>query len=249
MKNFCMTIKTFLFSLLVAVVAISFNTMNTASAAYQKTADNTVAAYRDANLTQRTGNERVDRGDVVTVFQETDRAYYVRYPVSNGTKDRWVPKNIFNSSTGNAQNNNGSGDLNQIINSWTGKRWNGGGQCFGFANYVFEQLHGVKAGSYASNSPVLGSVNPGVQHIFLTYDAVIDKNAVDDAFRNRARPGDFITSSRPHSMIFVRYDSNARTVWVLDANWAKPQDNVVRYHSFTLDNFANAFRKFSIYTK
>lgn len=71
---------------------------STALAAYQRTADNTVPAYRDAALTQRTGNERVDKGDVVTVFQETDKAYYVRYPVRNGTKDRWVPKNIFNSN-------------------------------------------------------------------------------------------------------------------------------------------------------
>lgn len=69
---------------------------STALAAYQRTADNTVAAYRNEALTQRTGNERVDKGDVVTVLQETDRAYYVRYPVKNGTKDRWVPKNIFN---------------------------------------------------------------------------------------------------------------------------------------------------------
>jgi len=69
-----------------------------AMAAYQKVADNTVPAYRNAELTQRTGNERVDKGDLVTVFEERDNAYFVRYPVKNGTKDRWVPKNIFNSA-------------------------------------------------------------------------------------------------------------------------------------------------------
>ena len=71
---------------------------NEVIAAYQRTADNTVPAYTNSELTQRNGNERVDKGDVVTVFQETDRAYYVRYPTSRGTKDRWVPKNIFNSN-------------------------------------------------------------------------------------------------------------------------------------------------------
>ena len=55
----------------------------------------TVPAYTNSALTQRNGNERVDKGDMVTVLQETSNAYYVRYPVSNGTKDRWVSKAIF----------------------------------------------------------------------------------------------------------------------------------------------------------
>ena len=70
-----------------------------AMAAYQKVADNTVSAYHNPELTQRTGNERVDKGDLVTVLEERSNAYYVRYPVKNGTKDRWVPKNIFNSTS------------------------------------------------------------------------------------------------------------------------------------------------------
>ena len=86
-------------------------------AAYQKVADNTVSAYHNPELTQRTGNERVDKGDLVTVLEERSNAYYVRYPVKNGTKDRWVPKNIFNSSTQTSNSLkgdvNGDGRINQ----------------------------------------------------------------------------------------------------------------------------------------
>lgn len=93
---------------------------STVLAAYQRTADNTVPAYRNSSLTQRTGNERVDKGDVVTVFQETDKAYYVRYPVRNGTKDRWVPKYIFNSTAQSQQAStahNPEGCLDSVVSN------------------------------------------------------------------------------------------------------------------------------------
>ena len=67
-----------------------------AFAAYERTADNTVPAYTDPDLRNRNGNERVDAGDRLIVFEERENSYYVRYPVRNGTKDRWVPKNVFN---------------------------------------------------------------------------------------------------------------------------------------------------------
>ena len=111
----------------------------TVFADYQRTADNTVPAYMDENLTQRTGNERVDRGDRITVHRETDRAYYVTYPVRNGTKTRWVPKNVFNSSS------QPSGDYNSKVQAFVndgryraGTRWD---NCYTYAaqftSYVF----------------------------------------------------------------------------------------------------------------
>lgn len=66
-----------------------------ASAATTRRANNTVPAFTDPALTNRNGNERVDRGDNVVVLQETNDACYVRYPTPNGTKDRWVSKCIF----------------------------------------------------------------------------------------------------------------------------------------------------------
>lgn len=90
--------KLFQFMLALALVAASLFVVSEAIAAYQRTADNTVPAFTNPELTQRNGNERVDKGDLVTVFEERGNAYYVRYPTPNGTKDRWVPKNIFNSN-------------------------------------------------------------------------------------------------------------------------------------------------------
>lgn len=87
--------------LTVAIMLITLIFSATALADYERIADNTVPAYHDANLTQRTGNERVDRGDRVIVHQETDRAYEVTYPTSRGSKRRWVPKNIFNQPNSN----------------------------------------------------------------------------------------------------------------------------------------------------
>lgn len=102
--------KLFQFVLALTLVATSIFVAGEAIAAYQRTADNTVPAYTNPELTQRNGNERVDRGDVVTVFEERGNAYYVRYPTSRGTKDRWVPKSIFNDNNGS-----GSGDVRQKL--------------------------------------------------------------------------------------------------------------------------------------
>ena len=74
----------------------------TVFADYEATAVRTVPAYHDENLTQRTGNERVDAGDRITIHRETDRAYLVTYPTPRGNKTRWVPKDVIN---GNPQPN------------------------------------------------------------------------------------------------------------------------------------------------
>ena len=84
--------------LALVVVLTMFIFSTTAFADYARVADNTVPAYTDAALTQRIGNERVDKGDRVTVHQETGNAYRVTYPTPNGSKTRWVPKNIFNAA-------------------------------------------------------------------------------------------------------------------------------------------------------
>lgn len=88
-----------IFIALAFIFTLIFST-TTAFADYQRTADNTVAAYYDEGLTDRRNGERVDRGDRVTVHQETDRAYRVTYPTPRGNKTRWVPKNIFNGNGG-----------------------------------------------------------------------------------------------------------------------------------------------------
>ncbi|MBR2142288.1 RICIN domain-containing protein [Anaerovibrio sp.] len=93
--------------LLFIVLLIVLTFASTAFADYTKIADNTVPAYTNSALTKRNGNERVDKGDRVTVHQETPNAYYVTYPVRNGTKTRWVPKNIFNNVPAPVQEQDG----------------------------------------------------------------------------------------------------------------------------------------------
>lgn len=72
---------------------------------YSKRATRKVTAYVMPDLQARSGNEWVDSGDNVTVLREEGNAYLVRYPVSGGTKTRWVNKNeIFSGSTPNNRN-------------------------------------------------------------------------------------------------------------------------------------------------
>ena len=66
---------------------------------YDKVATKTVPAYVMPDLTARSGNEQVDKGDKVTVLREEGNAIFVRYPIRGGTKERWVNKNeIFGGS-------------------------------------------------------------------------------------------------------------------------------------------------------
>ncbi len=136
--------------MLTAVLAFVVLMSSEAFAAYQRTADNTVPAYTDRNLSNRQGNERVDRGDVVTVFEETDNAYYVRYPTPRGTKDRWVPKNIFNDSSPQP-----SGDVSsrQQAMADTARRYLGSGDYNGYCQRfvrVVGQNIGLPAGNASS---------------------------------------------------------------------------------------------------
>lgn len=62
---------------------------------YEDIARQTVPAYRDAGLTQRNGNERVDEGDHVTVLQKEGNSFFVDYPAGKTRKQRWVDKMIF----------------------------------------------------------------------------------------------------------------------------------------------------------
>ena len=141
--------KLFQFVLALALVAASVFVASEAIAAYQRTADNTVPAYTNPELTQRNGNERVDRGDVVTVFEERGNAYYVRYPVRNGTKDRWVPKNIFNDSV----QPSGNVSSRQQAMADTARRYLGSnnynGYCQRFVRVVGQNI-GLPAGSASS---------------------------------------------------------------------------------------------------
>ncbi len=103
---------------------------------YSKKAAKTVPAYVMPDLAARNGNERVDAGDNVTVLREEGNAYLVRYPVSGGTKTRWVNKNEIFGGGGSYDNK-----VREFVNNGkykAGTRWK---NCFNYAaaftNYVF----------------------------------------------------------------------------------------------------------------
>lgn len=91
--------------------------------------------YTDENLTVRIGNEEVWKDDKVTVLNENDRAYFIRYPVKNGYKERWVEKSIFEPIPIPPE-------LQDLINYWNGKTWKDHSylpnvkQCKEFASYI-----------------------------------------------------------------------------------------------------------------
>lgn len=78
-----------------------------------------VKAYTNSSLTATNGNEYVSQGDRVTVLNKQGNAYYVRYPVRNGTKDRWVSEDIFNSASSSSSSY--TNKLNSLINQYNGK--------------------------------------------------------------------------------------------------------------------------------
>lgn len=116
----------------------------TVFADYEATAQRTVPAYHDPGLTQRTGNERVDKGDRIIVHQESGNAIYVTYPTPRGSKTRWVSKDVLIPDNHNnrqqamvdtARRYMGSGDFN--------------GYCQRFVRIVGENI-GLPSGNAAS---------------------------------------------------------------------------------------------------
>lgn len=96
---------------------------------YNKTAQRQTKAYATSSLDSVYGNEWVDKGDVVTVLEETSNAYKVRYPVRNGYKERWVNKNIFTveSVSSNTNNNiNWDSKVGQQLANTNGEKYKSG---------------------------------------------------------------------------------------------------------------------------
>lgn len=91
--------------------------------AWKATMNKRATAYMDANLTQRNGNEYADKGDTVTVLDESSKGYYVEYPLTRGgTKKRWVVRTAvtaLNVSDNNNTNNTNNSTPNAFANGAT----------------------------------------------------------------------------------------------------------------------------------
>lgn len=212
--------------------------------------------FENANLTAKKG--RVDTADPVTVFEETGSSYHIRYKTnSGGMKEGWVTREIFKESI--PPNNE---TLNSLMNNWVGKKWDNrnynelkGKECLGFANYIFKQLHGSICGyGYTPNRYVIYNRKPGVREVAsLSYT---NYNNLHTFFQS-LKPGDFMQGCRSnntsqHSMIFVSYNTNTKTVCIFDANFVKPNTgkyNLIQKRYVGLSDFIKRFGKVSAYTK
>ena len=211
----------------------------------QRPALQTVPAYTNSALTQRNGNERVDKGDMVTVLQETNNSYYVRYPVSNGTKDRWVSKDIFIDNPVPAK-------LQNLINTWNNRTWRDHTylpsvkQCKEFASYIFNQMYGVGyigGGSVSSNPKnYLINLNNPNRVKLRDYKTNLTAASAQQLFSN-AQPGDFIQIRRrhggAHSGIFVNRTSNGIVLFEANADGKNSiRTNTYSYSDLATKNFA-----------
>ena len=219
----------------------------TAFADYERVAENTVPAYHDANLTQRTGNERVDKGDRVIVHQETANAYEVTYPTPRGPKRRWIPKNIFPPPVPN--------NLQSLINEYNGKTWVNHTynpnvkECKEFAAFIFDRMYGVGyiGGGSVSSNPKNYLINLATNRVALRgYRTNLTAQSARELFQN-ARSGDFVQIRRrhggPHSGIFV--DNTGNGIRLFEAN--ADGRNSIRVNSYSYDDLANKNFAMSLY--
>lgn len=236
---------------------------------WKATARYTANTYDNPNLSGAKAG-RVTADSSIEVLGENAKSYYIRYWTDNGT-----PRELYVERTAvkglNEKNeiiNNNSGDSNkkllQLCKTWQNRSWqpygkgdgsnskwpNGeqafGGQCLGFANYIFQEIHGRKCGDgYGEIKYKLSRLKEGVKE--LSSSSWLNSQKAKEMLSN-APVGSFLqlkrrSSGSQHSAILVSKDSNG--VRILDAN--SNLDNVVKYTFWTFSAFANKNTAMSIY--
>lgn len=224
---------------------------------YNKKATKTVPAYVMPDLNSRNGNERVDAGDNVTVLREEGNAYLVIYPVSGGTKTRWVNKNeIFSNSGGGSSTSNIPANLQNLINTYNNKTWRDHTylpnvkECKEFASFIFNKLYGVGyiGGGSTSDNPknyLINLTNPN-RVALRGYKINLTAQSAQELFQT-AQPGDFVQIKRrsgsPHSGIFVSLTNNG--IVLFEAN--EDGKNSIRTNSYSYTDLANRNFAMSVY--
>ena len=220
----------------------------TAFADYEATAVKEVPAYHDENLTQRTGNERVDAGDRITVHRETDRAYLVTYPTPRGNKTRWVPKDVLPQP---GPNDNLQNLINQYNNTtWRNHTWlSDVKECKEFAAFIFDRLYGVGyiGGGSLSSNPQNYLINLATNRVALRgYRTDLNAQSARELFQNAQR-GDFVQIRRrhggPHSGIFVSHTGDG--IQLFEAN--EDGRNSIRVNTYSYEDLANRNFAMSLY--
>lgn len=167
----------------------------------------------------------------------------------------------------NPDNNIGN-KLNNLAQKWNGRSWepygkgngsnsrwpNGekafGGQCLGFANYIFQEIHGSKCGDgYGTIKYKLSRLQSNVYQV--NSSSWLDANKAKEMLLN-APVGSFLqlkrrSSGSQHSAILLARNQNQVTI--LDANGDYPSNNIIRIRYFSYADFAKKNTAMSIYNK
>lgn len=232
---------------------------------WEATATGYKAAFTDENLSNRIGNEAVYSGDKVTILDERDNSYLVRYPSKNGYKDRWVSKTDivpYVEPQIDPIEKNVIERLDRYIDGSMGNywkvntKWTGGYQCRGFAQQLYSKIFGVGSITGYANKNYSASSFPGSYESGRLFDfGTSDTDSVRRLFTENARPGAFVQMGRrnslnsdgtapgPHSAIVHKIDSDG--VWFYEAN--ARGTGMITEKKYTWQDLANQNKGFTIY--
>ncbi len=220
---------------------------------YNKTASRKVTAYVMPDLQATAGNEYVSAGDNVTVLREEGNAIFVRYPIRNGTKERWVNKNeIF----GGSSRSEIPANLQNLINTYNNKTWRNHTylsdvrECKEFAAFIFDKLYNVGyiGGGSTSDNPknyLINLSNPN-RVALRGYKTNLSAQSAQELFQN-AQPGDFVQIRRrhggAHSGIFVNRTGDGIVLFEANADGK----NSIRTNQYSYNDLANKNFAMSLY--
>lgn len=228
----------------------------------------TANTYGNASLSgKRLGY--VTAGSDIDILAESGNSYYIRYWTDSGqARERYVNKGAVRKAGEKDEpvDNNTTGNLQSLAQKWDGKSWapygtgkgennwwpNGekafGGECLGFANYIFQEIHGGKCGDgYGTIKYKLSRLKDGVYEV--SSSSWLDANKAKEMLLN-APVGSFLQLKRrksgsQHSAILVSRNENQ--VVILDAN--AELNNIIKIRYFSYVDFANKNQAMSIYNK
>ena len=230
----------------------------------------TANTYGNASLSgKRLGY--VTAGSDIDILAESGNSYYIRYWTDSGqARERYVNKGAVRKAGEKEEpvNNNTTSNLQSLAQKWDGKSWapygtgkgennwwpNGekafGGECLGFANYIFQEIHGGKCGDgYGTIKYKLSRLKDGVYEV--SSSSWLDANKAREMLLN-APVGSFLqlkrrSSGSQHSAILLSRNDNQ--VVILDANGDWPANNIIRIRYFSYADFAKKNQAMTVYNK
>lgn len=213
----------------------------------------------------------VTAGSDIDILAESGNSYYIRYWTDSGqARERYVNKGAVRKAGEKEEpvNNNTTSNLQSLAQKWDGKSWapygtgkgennwwpNGekafGGECLGFANYIFQEIHGGKCGDgYGTIKYKLSRLKDGVYEV--SSSSWLDANKAREMLLN-APVGSFLqlkrrSSGSQHSAILLSRNDNQ--VVILDANGDWPANNIIRIRYFSYADFAKKNQAMTVYNK